>query len=317
MTKLPGQPAARRHDLHHAALDGAAPRSSSLEREPHDEPSAASRRSSRSCSRDPDFDRFDLDERPVHRARRRAGHTGAGRGGARPLRRARRDAVLVHRGGHRARHRVRRPRRGRDRQRRAARTRRSTSRCSTSDDRRGRDRRGRRGVPALARGDGGLLARPRRRRATRSPPTASCAPVTSAGSTTAAGCGSSGAARRCTCAAATTCTRSRSRVCCRRIPDVAAVAIVPRARPGDGRDRRRRAWSRATRPGPPTLAGAARARTGSAGRRTSSPRPCWSSSRCRSPRGEGRPQGAGRAGRFAAGRRRHGGLTRRADMGVR
>jgi acyl-CoA synthetase (AMP-forming)/AMP-acid ligase II len=47
--------------------------------------------------------------------------------------------------------------------------------------------------------------------ATRSPPTVSCAPGISAGSTTRGGCGSSAGARRCTCAAATTSTRSRSR----------------------------------------------------------------------------------------------------------
>ena len=99
------------------------------------------------------------------------------------------------------------------------------------DDRPVRRGRGRRGVPALPRGDVGLLARPRGHRAPRSPPTASCAPATSAGSTTAAACGSSAAARRCTSAAATTCTRSRSKACCRRHPAVAAVAVVPRADP--------------------------------------------------------------------------------------
>ena len=54
----------------------------------------------------------------VHRRRRRTGHARARRRGAPPLRRRARDALLVHRGRHRARHRVRRSRRGRDRERR-------------------------------------------------------------------------------------------------------------------------------------------------------------------------------------------------------
>ena len=66
-------------------------------------------------------------------------------------------------------------------------------------------------------------------RAPRSPPTASCAPATSAGSTTGAGCASSAAARRCTCAAATTCIPVEVEGVLSTHPDVAAVAIVPRA----------------------------------------------------------------------------------------
>ena len=82
--------------------------------------------------RHPDFDAFDLVERAVHHRRRRAGHARARRGGAPPLRRAARDALLVHRSGHRARHRVRRSRRRRGRERRPPARERRARGCSTA-----------------------------------------------------------------------------------------------------------------------------------------------------------------------------------------
>ena len=100
-------------------------------------------------------------------------------------------------------------------------------RCSTTTTGPVRGGRGRRGVPALPGGDVAATGATPTRRRRRSPPTGSCAPATSAGSTTAAGCGSSAGPRRCTCAAATTCTRSRSRRCLSTHPAVAAVAVVP------------------------------------------------------------------------------------------
>ena len=115
------------------------------------------------------------------------------------------------------------------------------------DDRPVTGGRGRRGVPALPRGDVGLLARSRADRPP-SPPTGSCAPATSAGSTIAAGSASSGGARRCTCAAATTSTRSRSRACSRPIP-TSPRSRSCRADDGDGRGRCRRRWRATIRAG--------------------------------------------------------------------
>ena len=249
------QPAARRHDVHHGTLARATPRSSSLARERMTTVARRARRSSRSMLRDPDFDAFDLVERcstsssAAVRSRPGSPRRRARRFGARA-----RDALLVHRGRHRARHRVRRSRRGRDRQRRAPARRASTSRCSTTTT-----------VPVAAGEIGevclrspavmtGLLARPEARRAPRSPPTASCAPATSAGSTTAAGCGSSGAARRCTSAAATTCTRSRSRACCRRIPTSPRSRSCRAPTPVMGEIGVAVRRARAIAPGRPTLA---------------------------------------------------------------
>ena len=103
-------------------------------------------------------------------------------------------------------------------QRRAAPRRASSSPIRDDGRRPVRRRRGGRGVPALAGGDVGLLARPRghrrgvhrrRLRAHRRPrPDRRAGPA----------CASSGAARRCTSAAATTSTRSRSRRCWPPIP---------------------------------------------------------------------------------------------------
>ena len=211
--------------------------------------------------RDPDFERYDLSALRAHRDRRRAGHARARARGAQPLRCPARGALLVHRGGHRPRHRVRRPRGGRRGERRpAARGRRAGA--ARRRRRAGPDRRGRRGLPAVARGDERLLARPGGDRGRVHAPTASCAPATSAGSTSRAGCGWPGAARRCTCAAATTCTRWRSRRCSPSTPRVAAVVVVPRPDDGDGRGRRRGRRAPHRRRSAARARGAARVRVG-------------------------------------------------------
>ena len=229
--------------------------------------SAGWRRRSRCCSATPDLDARDLScvqtiivgggpspPALVDEARRRFG--------AGVL-----DPLLVHRVRRRRhRHRLRRRRRGGALHRRATR---GGIEVEIRDEagRRCR-RRGGRGVPALPRVDGRLLARPGgapRRRCvdgwlrtgdlgTIDERAASCWPA---------------APRRCSSAVATTCTRWRWRRLLEH-PGVAEVAVVPRRR-RDGRDRRRR---RRPPPGrrPPTLDDL-RTFAGTAWRPTSCPRP--------------------------------------------
>ena len=178
--------------------------------------------------RDPEFDSFDLSSRAVHHRGRRTGHPGlaeearrrfgaalatryscteAGIGLGTAFDDPDEDAIVS----------VGRPHASVD------------LAVLDADDRAGSAGRDRRGVPALPRGDVGLLARSRadRRRVHRA--TGSCARATSAGSTTAAGSASSVAARRCTCAADTTCIPVEIESVLSTHPGVAAVAIVPRA----------------------------------------------------------------------------------------
>ena len=281
MTKLPGQPAARRHDLHHGAL-ARAPTRSSCSRASSMTTVAGVPTQLALMLRDPTSTPSTSSSRAVHRRRRRPGHARARRRSAPPLRRAARDALLVHRGRHRARHRVRRSRRGRDRERRppAPERRPRGPRRRRRAGARGRDRRG---VPALPRGHVRLLARSRADRAPRSPPTASCAPATSAGSTTAAACASSAAARRCTCAAATTCIPVEVEGVLSTHPDVAAVAVVPRADAVMGEIGVAVVVPRDA-DAPADARRAPRLRRRRSSRRTSCRRRCTSSTRCRSPR---------------------------------
>ena len=152
------------------------------------------------------------------------------------------------------------------------------------DDRPVAGRRGRRGVPALPRGDVGLLARPRSDARPRSPPTASCAPATSVGSTTSGRLRLVGRSKEMYVRGGYNVYPGRGRGRALEPPGVAAVAVVPRADPRDGRDRRRR--------GRPARPGARRRRSTTlrelrrrpTRRRTSCPRRCRSSTRCRSPR---------------------------------
>ena len=201
--------------------------------------------------RDPDFDSLRPVVREVDPVRRRPAHPEPRHRSARAVPCAGRDAVLVHRGRPRARHRARRRRgrRGRERRspapRRGARAPRRRRPC-------GATRRGRRGVPPLPCRDDGLLARsrgdsrrvhrrrlrahrrPRVGRRSRPPPARRAR------------------RRRCTSAAATTSTRSRSRPCSRTHP--ASPPSPSRRAPTTSWARSAsRAWFRAIRAAPPTL----------------------------------------------------------------
>ena len=126
-------------------------------------------------------------------------------------------SLLVHRGRHRVRHGVHRPRRGCRSQRRAA----PTGRAAEHRLRRRRavaPRRDRRGVPRVARGDGGLLAQQRRQRRRVHRRRQRAHRGSRVGSTSRAGCAWPAGVGSATSAAATTCTPWRSRGCWRTIP---------------------------------------------------------------------------------------------------
>ena len=112
------QPAARRHDLHHGRAGARADALELLEREQHDDRRGRADPARADAARIPTSTPSTSRRVQFIIVGRRAGHARPRRGSAPPLRRAARDALLVHRGRHRARHRVRRSRGGRDRERR-------------------------------------------------------------------------------------------------------------------------------------------------------------------------------------------------------
>ena len=131
-----GRPARRRHDVHHAALArGRRPRAA---RPREDDDGRRSADPARADAARPDVRRRSTSRACAYIiARRRPDHARPGRGSAPPLRRAARDALLVHRSRDRARHRVRRSRGGCDRQRRpAARERRARAADDADEPRR-------------------------------------------------------------------------------------------------------------------------------------------------------------------------------------
>ena len=155
------QPPPRRHDVHHGAL-ARARRARAARPRTHDDGRGRADAARAHAAR-PEFDAFDLSIGAVHHRGRRPDHARARRRGAPAVRRARsRRATRAPKPASGSAPRSTTPTRTRS-SASAARTRASSSSLRDADGRPVSGARRRRGVPALPRGDVGLLARSRSR----------------------------------------------------------------------------------------------------------------------------------------------------------